>query len=148
MNDKDKEITTPKKKIKKIVEINSGKKKEENINFKNTEFYKNYEKKEFTDSLVKKFNKDSQKLNTGEIENKVNTFAKSKREEQEKLINEQAKIFNKILWIKIISERIIKDNESHTLQFISKKNQTKKNNIEKMKQEVYKTSNYLEIVEK
>ena len=142
--------STPKKPEKglRVIEINSGIKSTPTNKFKNSLLYEKLNGENLTESLVKSFNRESGKIKTEEIEKSIKEYAKEKKKETETLINEQAKIFNKILWIKILTERILEDNKPQELKFDSQKSKAKQNKISKMTQEVYKTSNYLGIVEK
>ena len=132
----------------KIIEIHSGKKKKEIKKFRNAEESKKLEAKNVTTSLVKSFDRKSGKLKTQSAEKGIQEFAKQKKEEAEILLNEQAKIFNKILWVRILSERVAEDNQAKDLKFDSKVNKERQNRLGKMKQETFKTLNYLEILEK
>ena len=132
----------------KIIEINSGKKKEAIQKYKQSESFKKLQPSGITTSLVKSFNRSSGKLKTLNTEKSIQEMAKKKKEEAEILFNEQAKIFNKILWVRILSERIVEDNDETGLTFDSVLNKERQNKLAKMKQETFKTSNYLSIVEK
>ena len=131
-----------------IIEIHSGKKKESVGRFKQSESFAQLQPKQVTASLVKSFNRGSGRLRTEATEKAIQEFAKDKKEEAETLFNEQAKIFNKILWVRILTERIVEDNQVERLEFHSRQNKERQNRLGKMKQEAFKTSNYLEIVEK
>ena len=147
-NQQNNKFKSPESKRSKIIEINSGKKKEAIKKFKQSNAYKKLETSNITASLVKSFNRSSGKLGTQKIEQQIQVLAKMKKEEAEILFNEQAKIFNKILWVRILSERITEDNDVSKLMFDSNLNKERQNKLAKIKQETFKTKNYLSIVEK
>ena len=142
-------MQTRKSPIKQVVEISSGTPRKQDKNFRTSELVTSlHPESKFTKSLVRKFERDSGRLASGPSEEAIQNFAKDRSEAVEVLLNEQAKIFNKILWIKILSERVIEDNSPEVLKFDSKKNLERQSQIGKMKQEIFKTGNYLQIVEK